>query len=208
MIGALFHRVFSKRSKISAELILAAEDGDHKKVKRLLTVADPEALGSRALLVACQKGHLECVKLLLPLASLEDSQSVGKQLAEHGTSPEALALLVNHDPKFAPMLLVHAVTGKNLKAVTVLSELTDPKYKDSLALQWAVVTGQEDIVDVLFDVSDPKAALFCIQKQHTDSPQHLAWFYDRVMENQNQKILSEIGGHVNGLSLERPKRKM
>ena len=192
MIGTLFHRVFSKRSKISAELILAAENGDHKKVKRLLPVADPNVLGSRALLVACQNGHLECVKLLLPLASLEDTQSVGQQLAEHGPSCDALALLVDHDPEFAPMLLVHAVVGKNVKTATVLSKLTDPKHKDSLALQWAVMTGQEDMVDVLFDVSDPKAALYCIEKQHADLPQRWSWFYDRVMQVEQQKILSAI----------------
>lgn len=186
----LFHRVFSNRSKISSELILAAGNGDHKKVKRLLPVADPNVLGSRALLVACQKGHLECVKLLLPLASLEDTQSIGQQLAEHGPSCDALALLVHHDPEFAPMLLVHAVAGKNIKAATVLSELTDPKHKDSLALQWAVLTGQEDMVNVLFDVSDPKAALGCIQKQHADQPQRWSWFYDRVMQVEQHQILS------------------
>lgn len=206
MIGTLFHRVFSNRSKISTELILAAENGDHKKVKRLLPLADPHVLGSRALRVACQKGHVECVKLLLPLASLEDSQSVGQHVAEHGPSTDALAFLVAHDLEFAPTLLVHAVVGKNIKAAAILSELTDPKHKDSLALQWAVVTGQKNMVNILLDVSDPEAALFCIQKQHADRPQRWTWFYDLVMEAQKEKILSEIGEGL--VPSERPKRKM
>lgn len=205
MIATLFHRVFSNRSKIATELILAAMDGDHKKVKRLLPLTDHRVLGSRALLLACQGGHLQCVELLLPLASIEDCQTVSQLVAEHG-HPESLKLLVEHDPDFAPMLLVHAVTGKNLQTATVLSELTNPKYKDSLALQWAVVTGQKDMVDILFPVSDPEAALFCIQKQHADRPQRWTWFYDRVMETQKQKILSEIGEGL--VASERPKRKM
>lgn len=207
MIGALFHRVFPNRSKIATELILAAEDGDHNKVQRLLPLADPSVLGSRALLVACRGGHVPCMQLLLPLASIEDCQTVAQLVAEHGP-PEALELLVKHDPDFAPMLLVHAVTGKNLQTATVLSQLTDPRHKDSLALQWAVVTGQKDMVDILFPVSDPEAALFCIQKQHANRPEHWAWFYDRVVELQKQKILSELKESGMGLPSERSKRKM
>lgn len=207
MIGTLFHRLFSKRSQMSSQLILAAEDGDHRKVKRLLPLTDPQTLGSRALLVACHKSHWECVKILLPLTSLEDIQSVSQQVAQNGPA-DILPLLVEHDPELAPILLVHAVTGKNIKTTRVLCALTDPKYKDSLALQWAVITGQKDMVDILFSVSDPQAALVGIQNQHAENPQRWSWFEARIAHMQKQKILSEIGQPENESSSQRSKRKM
>ena len=207
MIGTFFHRVFSNRSEIFSELLLAAEDGHFRKVKCLLPLVDPDVLGHRPLMFACMRGHTKCVELLLPLATTEDRRTVAKHIAEHGPT-STLKLLVDYDPEFAPILLVQAVAGKNCNTTTILCGLTDPKHQDSLALQWAVITGQKDMAQLLLDVSDPQAALLSIQKQHPDESHRWEWFEDLIAHTQKQKILSEIGQPQNEEPSQRSKRKM
>jgi len=205
MIGALFHRVFSNPSQIYNKLLLAAVHGDHRKLKGLLPLVDPSVLGPEALMNACINEHHKCVELLLPLTPTKDRRTVAKRLAEYG--PEGtLLLLIEHDPDFAPMLLVNAVTGKNFKTAALLSGLTDTKHNNSLALQWAVVTGQHNMVDLLFETSDPEVALENIQKQHPHNSQRWAWFEEYIARTQKQEILSNI--EDSSLLLPRTKRKM
>jgi len=114
----------------SEALRLAAENGHLEIVKLLIPVSDPKALDSNALRCAATKGHLEIVKLLIPMS----------------------------DPKSLDSnALRWAAANGHLEIVKLLIPVSDPKAGGSYALQLAATKGHLEIVKLLIPVSDPKA---------------------------------------------------
>ena len=112
--------VLGKRRKIT-----------HKVIKELIEEgADPKAINSFALRSAAENGHLDIVKLLLPLS---DPKAVESQA------------------------LRRAAYNGHLEVVKLLLPVSDPKANDSEVLRWAAAQGHLKIVKLLLSVSDPKA---------------------------------------------------
>ena len=114
----------------SQELWWAAEEGHVECVKLLIPVCDPKVDKSWALLAATRNGHTECVKLLISVSD-----------------PKA-------DDSFA--LLVAAMHG-HTDIVELLIPVSDPKAYGSLALHWGARNDHTECVKLLIPVSDPKA---------------------------------------------------
>lgn len=76
-------------------------------------------------------GHTECVRLLIPVS----------------------------DPRDYNTALWLASGSDSVECVKLLLTVADPKHKDSQALVSAVVRKNQEIIDVLYPVSDPDKAL-------------------------------------------------
>ncbi len=90
-------------------------------------MSDPKAGDSLALLYAAQSGHLEIVKLLLPVSDHKAAGSWALQMA--------------------------AKNG-HLEIVKLLLPVSDPKAGDSLALTSAATNGHLEIIKLLLPLSD------------------------------------------------------
>ena len=84
------------------QLLAAASMGDDNMVKRLLVDSLPHEphLKSIALRLAADKGHLECVKLLIPHSDPKADDSAALRWAAEEGHLECVKLLIPHsDPK-------------------------------------------------------------------------------------------------------------
>lgn len=89
---------------------------------------------------AVQNGHLECVAFLLPLSDLR--QERGEIKTGH-----------------TGILLQTAVRNNNHAMVELLLPHCNPKVDSSLALQYASLYGDMDMVDLLYNASNVEEAL-------------------------------------------------
>ena len=110
-------------------LMSCAECGDLAGLARLLAQgADPRHGGSPALRLAAGNGHVECVKLLIPLSDPKANNSEALRWAAEAGHTDCVRLLI---------------------------PLSDPKADGSHALRLAAANGHVDIFKLLLSVSDP-----------------------------------------------------
>ena len=124
-------RLFADKSHNMILLWDAAHNGNLEEVRRLIPISYCDKWNSKALINAARKGHAECVRLLIPVS----------------------------DPKDYNSALWFASGADILECVKLLLTVADPKYKDSQALVSAVIRKNQDIVDLLYPLSDPDKAL-------------------------------------------------
>lgn len=98
------------------------------------------SIGTETLFRAVDNNRIECVKFLLPLSDLR---------VERGD-------IVNGS---TGLLLHTAVRNNNYEMVELLLPHCNPRIHNSLALQCASVGCDMDMVDLLYPLSDPTAAL-------------------------------------------------
>jgi ankyrin repeat protein len=141
--------VLGKRRKITLEIIKELiEEG-----------ADPKAENSLALRWAADKGHLEIVKLLLPLSNPKANNSDALRYAAlHGHLEVVKLLLPLSDPEaYNSEALRSAAQNGHLEVVKLLLPVSDPKACNSYALRLAARNGHLEVVKLLLPLSDPKA---------------------------------------------------
>lgn len=113
----------------------SARDGESSGLSWLIASgADPRHNGSSALRFAAERGHVECVKLLIPLSDpkANDSEALRK-----------------------------AAFNGHAECVLLLAPVSDPKANHSYALRWAAYNGQSETVRQLIPASDPKDSESC-----------------------------------------------
>lgn len=113
----------TEQSKLNESLALAATAGDVSELARLLALgADPMADASRPLFDASRKGHVECVRLLIPVSNTKalDSRALrGAALAGHAECVRLLAPVSNSsDDEFAA--LTSAASNGHAECVKLL----------------------------------------------------------------------------------------
>jgi ankyrin repeat protein len=124
-----------KQEELNVRLKQAAELGDVAALTQALEDgAHAKADESRALRLAAACGHVECVKLLVPVS---DPKAGGKK-----RGLRALTL---------------AASNGHSEGVRLLIAVSDPLADDSLALRWAAYKGRADCVALLLPASDPLA---------------------------------------------------
>lgn len=118
------------REETTEALCTSAEGGHLDAVRLLIPVSDPAADNCEALCLAAENGHLDVVRELLPLS----------------------------DPKVCNSYpLRWAARCGQLDVVAELLPLSDPTAEDCDALRGAAKSGELDVVRLLLPVSDPKA---------------------------------------------------
>lgn len=157
-------RVFMKgcpREQKGVALRRAAEYGHVECVKLLIPVSNPKDLNSDALRLAAQNGHAECVKLLIPVSDPYNQCSVA---------------------------LVCAALNRHAECVRLLVDVSQPKSDNSRALQWASFNNDPICFDLLYDVSDPQAALNCMCDD-LENPGPVTRLLRERMETERQRLV-------------------
>ena len=155
------------------QLLAAASMGDDNMVRRLLVDSLPHEphLKSIALRLAADKGHLECVKLLIPHSDPKADDSAALRWAAEEGHLECVKLLIPHsDPKADDSAALRwSANNGHLECVKLLIPHSDPKADDSGALRLAAEEGNLECVRELMPHSDPvKAVRYCIEDGDTD----------------------------------------
>lgn len=161
----------------------AAKQGNVDEVRRLIPISHCADWNSRPLINAVYGGHVECVRLLIPVSN----------------------------PKDYNKALWFASGRDSVECVKLLLEVADPLHNNSQALQSAVIHKNQEIVDLLYPLSDPDAALKQILnkfKQTVGSSPYQD-FIDRVEEGRFKRELTKAVEHKKETPTpSAPKRKM
>ncbi len=142
------------------KLTFAAAAGSARGVAKWLAAgADP--IDSQALLAAVRNGHLEVVKLLLPVSDPKVNDSIALRAAVSYGNPVIVALLLPaSDPKAVNSESIRrAAAHGRVDIVKLLLPLCDPGAVNSKALRWAAAGGHADVVRVLLPLCDPAPLL-------------------------------------------------
>ena len=122
--------------------------------------ADPKAENSYALRYASYNGHLDIVKLLIPLSDplhMNSQSLINAALMGHYDIVKLLLQAGSNPLAENSMALQFAAKEGHADIVKLLIPLSDPKAYDSYALRYASYYGHLDIVKLFIPVSDPKA---------------------------------------------------
>lgn len=88
------HALYNPKAGKSFSLCWAAEGGHLECVKLLIPVSDPKAADSQALCRAADNGHAECVKLLIPVSDPRADNSGALRLAVLSGHMDCVKLLL------------------------------------------------------------------------------------------------------------------
>ncbi len=145
------------KAKNSGALQLAAEHGHLEIVKLLLPVSDPTAVGSWAIKVAAANGHLEVVRLLLPVS---DPAVAGVSAVRYAAANGHLEIvkLLSSQPltTYSSFVMAAAAENGHLEVVRFILSTSSPKAPKSFALRAAAGCGHLEIVKLLLPLSDLK----------------------------------------------------
>jgi len=112
-------------------LLNAADQGNTAEVQRLISISDL-AFNNEALRRASAHGHVECVKMLIPVSNPKHNDSSALQWAS---------------------------ANGYVACVKELIPVSEPKAQNNEALVAAAFYGHHECVDLLFDVCNPEEAL-------------------------------------------------
>ncbi|MBO9494017.1 ankyrin repeat domain-containing protein [Thalassotalea sp. G20_0] len=152
------------RSRLSAALHNAVDNGNIKMVKKLLTndrslAKDKDGDGNTVLVNAARIGRTEFVKALLAIAPslAEDDDSVSKALESAAFSghEDTVRTLWNINPSLGPKVFISAIKDNLAEVVGVFVRINDSLAKEQMALHFAIANNCRRTVDSLlrFDIS-------------------------------------------------------
>lgn len=156
--------LFADKSANMVLLWKAADEGNVEEVRRLIPISYCTKWNSRPLINAARNGHTECVRLLIPVS----------------------------DPRDYNTALWFASGSDSLECVKLLLTVADPKHKDSQALVSAVVRNNQEIIDVLYPVSDPDKALEDMHMRYKYLMEPYKDFAQRVEEGRFKRQLTKV----------------
>lgn len=142
----------------------AAYYGRIDEVRRLIPISDPTDNDSEALRNAVSQGHLECAKLL---AVVSDAYMGLKESAWHGNVDLLAFFIPLCDPKTEDSIALHwAARHGYFECVELLLPHSDAKAHHSAALWRSALCLQWEMVDRLWEVSDPWDAISHLQSHY------------------------------------------
>lgn len=151
----------SGQDLLDQTLAIRAAEGALSLITELLAEgANPLQHDSRALQEVSENGHVECVKLLIPISNPQASESYALQLAAKNGHAECLKLLIPLSDARADnsLALRWAADGGHAECLRLLIPVSDPKAKDSLALRLAAGEGHVECVKLLIPFSEKSPA--------------------------------------------------
>lgn len=137
----------------------------------LLTQLPSESDCSVFLHHAIVGGQHECIEIILPYVKGSDVVYQLHQYARNGYKVgfEVLFARIANDCEKRLSVFNEAVLSNNGYIVNKVLPTIDPKHNNSLALQVACMKGYQDLVDLLYPLSDPYSAL-SEMKMHKNDP--------------------------------------
>ena len=190
-------------------LIEAAMDGNAQRVKQCIPNADATIQSNRALRHAVNRGHTQCVELLLPVSDLSDDVAYDELVLdaiEHGYTACVKALLnaanVTFDPYLSVMyFLMCAVSNEKLdlvrffvpKALHKIERDERWRYK---IIQYSVLKPNEDIFQELLMFSDPVLAWEDLQRQGRTKEECFLLVEHLERMQQNATIYNAVEHHT------------
>lgn len=147
------------------DFVSLAHAEDIEQMKRILGFVSADGV-ERALRVGLEYGYVDVVEFLITHVSISDPHS---------------------------QFLTQAVFHGYIECVTWMMSISDAKANNSRALQEALVFGHEAIFELLYPVSDPQAALYCMQK-NTAAFDEDDWgpLEKRISLEQHEKLRSSV----------------
>lgn len=150
----------ASQDEFDEALAMSARIGATDLVQKWVSIgANPLAKNSLALKEAAEHGHLECVKLLLPLSDPLSGECFALKMACHGQHRECAELLAKFasGPQSESFPLRLAASCGWTSMVQELIGRSNPADCDSDALYYAAKNGHIDCVELLLPLSNPKA---------------------------------------------------
>lgn len=139
-------------------LIAAAMCGLADEVNELIPRTDPKINNSEALREAAERGHVECVKALIPVSDPD-------HYMDAYCSHNALELAAMNGHADCVELLIHVTDVKSEEKNAFLKDYLEESYNDCSVLELAAERGHVDCVKLLMPVSDVES----IKEQYRDS---------------------------------------
>lgn len=174
--------------------------GDAAEVARLIPLSGPAPLENMALCSAAQKGHTECVKLLIevsPRVIVSEHYSPLRKAAENG-HVECVKLLIGvSEENCIYKALCEAVRLKHTECVKLLMVACDVQYRRSLPLQLAAQYNHE-CIDVLYDLSNPIKAVEGLRIRNPDDDSWIVLEQRMEAERLRGVLSNEVGEGVHG----------
>ena len=173
----------------SAALQVAAGQGHVDIVQLLMRVSDPLFQESQALFCALQH-NTKCVQLLAPVSKIGARHFF---MAVDSGCWDSVATLMGeqHDPDLVQQSFVRAARFGQVNILKHLVGCVDPTYKNSLALQWALLGNHEACVDILYPVSDTPAVV-----AHFEQDKFPPAFLENVKRRMDADRLWSVVGEV------------
>lgn len=162
------------KDRNSLPFITAARYGSLECLEALKTVSDVTANDAQALKEAAKNGHLDCVKFLWNRS------------------------IPHLDSRGAKALIAAACTGQLEIVQYILDQGVDPHYKMSQPLCEAVLHNQYDVVNLLYEISNPDHVLTTLQSRCSNRYSQWQWFEELVTAKKQKTILNnEVLGSSN-----------
>jgi len=162
------------KNKQLMEAVLA---GDEDEVRRLIPLV--EVTNNEALKMAVHSHNAACVEMLLPVSNLSNISEING-------------------------LILWAVESRDAACLKALLSAGNPKFNNSYPLQVAVFRGYTGMVDLLFDASEPRAALTRLQDFLENLvggggaiEQRVAQFQERVERCESEQQRQVLNAEVN-----------
>lgn len=188
----------SKNRRQLTSLTTAAFAGNAAEVARLIPLSGPTPLKNDALCLAAQKGHTECVKLLMAVSThvvVSEHFSPLRKAAENGHVECVKLLLSVAEEDCIYKALCDAVRLKHTECVKVLMVACDVQYRRSLPLQLAAQYNPE-CIDLLYHLSNPFEAVKGLKIRN---PNDTSWIVlDQYIEAERLRgvLAKEVGEGV------------
>lgn len=180
-----------------AGLLLAAVKGDAAEVARFIPLTDPTLLENSALCVAADAGHVECVKLLIPVSTAPITDELYSPLiraVRRGHTECASLLIPVTEKPWIHFALCVAVERNDIGCVKLFMPACDPKEHNSRPLQLAALNGHARCVELLYPVSDPIVALKQLQYDHPDHSINWGQLQEMIeVERVRNTLNAEVG---------------
>lgn len=187
--------------QLSAALYQASESGNVDEVRRLLGVLGhvPE----HVLGIAVNKNHPLVVRVLCPYANEECITQAISMAAEWGFL-ECVKELVPHCKGHAILYAAGEASGEGrLEVLQYLISLCDVKQFASYPLQMACIGENTTMVEYLYPLSDPKAALAELLKMNGKNST-TTQFLMQLVENEQQN--ARLHEHIQTPGAERSRK--
>lgn len=184
MIPQLTHPQTSALQKFGQQQIAAAKIGDLKLLKDnfdgmhallqqcgLQKHLPAEGFSQQALTHACKTGHAECVAFLIEHTDISYGEYVAVRAAIEGNHFDCLKLLMEHATlpfNMYAFCLEQTVKHNQPQCLRILVEHFQENIDYDTLLMTSAIRNQQECVDILYPVGNPKHVLMRIEMYHDD----------------------------------------